>query len=520
MNALQRRRLIHATIAVWAAATWALPSPATGDDAEGAPLAPRVVTLSEARAAAERDGPRVAAARGELRSADGRALAARGAFDANVGGGAYGRSNVTPGFRAGDFVAGFDRRVGGSLRAARALELGGLLTIALTQQRTETSILAQGGAESGVTFFDAIASATLVQPLLRDAGPGTALAPVRAAAERREAARWSLAEARWAARLEATLAYVWLAAGHAERALRKEATHLVLAELENVRELERAGRAARGDVAAVQRALQLRRAEEAAIDGEVHARSVELLRAMGSPPAGAATEVLTVDALGAPSPSLVLASATTTAGLLSRALASNPRLRAMRAELRAHRQEVNLAENQSLVRLDLTATLSSTGRDASLGGANGQVLGARAPGYAVALDLLVPLENRAARGALEQARGAFERLEAEIRDRERDIATSLDRTLAVGRAALQRLELAAAATGFAAESLALEEDRMRAGRSSANDVLLRQQELLVTKLEALRAQTEAALAGASLDALASGDAGGDAPGVQAGGREG
>jgi len=455
----------------------------------------RSVALAEALAAASTNGPRVAAARGAERAAGGRALSTRGTFDTTLGAGLSARSSATPGVRDSDFVAGFDRRIGGQVRAARALETGGAVSVALGQQRTETSIATQGGTLGGLTTFDSAASATLVHPLLRGFGLSASLAPRRAADERWEAAGALLAQARLEAQLDAAVAYVQLVSARDELGLRREATALNRVQIASVRALVVGGRAAEGDVAAVERSLRLREADELAVGAEVTARTADLLRTMGVELRQILeSQVVPADGLPAPRRRAL-------ATLAPLTLAQNPTLKASRAQLRAAGYEATFAGNQTLVRLDLTASVSLAGRDPSVGASAAQVFTGTAPGYLFGLDLTIPIENRAARGAAEASRGEHDRGLAELRDQEREICVALVRASAVQRAASDRIDLALAAARAAEETLRLEEQRMLAGRSSASDVLLRQQELLDARLIALRARTDAALADATIDAL-------------------
>lgn len=468
---------------------------ATGLEASARGDTATTITLADARLRARRAGPGVAASVGAQRVAEGRAVSAYGTFDTIFGAGLQARSSVTPGVRDSDFIAGLDRRLGGQLRAARALETGGSLSLSLGQQHTETSVATQGGTREGVTTFDSAASATLVHPLLRGVGTKSTLAARRAAEERVLAAVADVAGARTTAQLDVTVAYWQLAGSQEEQALRREATRIAVEQLERVRDLVVAGRAANGDVGAVERSVRLRRSDEAAATAEVVARGSELLRAMGAPVAELQTsEVRSGDPLPDPRPH-------PRSDVFAAALRRNPSLVALRAGIRASGQDLTYAENQRLPRLDLTATISSSGRDPLVGASTGQVLTARAPGYLFGLDLTIPLENRAARGAEEAARGEVERQTAELADREREVCASLVRALALERAASERFDLASSAIAFARESLSLEEERLRSGRSSASDVLLRQEELVETQLEAIRARVDAAISGAAIEAL-------------------
>lgn len=455
----------------------------------------RHVSLAEVRRAALKNGVAVAAARATERSLAARALSIRGDFDTSVGTGLTARSNTMPGVSDSDFVAGFDRRVAGQVRAARALETGGTFSVALGQQRTETSIATQGGTQEGRTTFDPTTSATLVHPLLRGFGIGPTLAPRRAIDERSRSASALRAQAQLDAELEAVIAYARLVQARAERRVRRDGIATNREQLTLVRALVASGRAAVGDVAAVERSLRMREADETVLDAEVALRSAELLRAMGGSPRDILeTEVVPADPLPPPEPRA-------SAELAARALAKNPLLVAARAELSAAGYDARFAASQSLVRLDLTAAVSLVGRERSLPASTGQLLSGHAPGYFVGLDLSIPLGNRTARGNEAAANAEVDRRSAELRDRERELCVALAGAIAAERAAAERVALASSAEAAAESTLRLEEDRMLAGRSSTSDVLLRQQELFDTRLVAIRARTDVAIAGAAIAVL-------------------
>ena len=121
--------------------------------------------------------------------------------------------------------------------------------------------------------------------------------------------------------------------------------------------------------------------------------------------------------------------------------------------------------------------------------------------WSAGLAFEVPLENRLAEGQERVARLSSERSRLDAGDLELDIRNQVVRLSSVIRTAAKRVELAKATVGFANQNLEAEKARFSVGRSTNNDVLLRQQELKSTEIQVVRATVDLLVGDNTLAAL-------------------
>jgi outer membrane protein TolC len=119
----------------------------------------------------------------------------------------------------------------------------------------------------------------------------------------------------------------------------------------------------------------------------------------------------------------------------------------------------------------------------------------------VGLTFSLPVQNRAARGAAEAARAGADSAQLDAADLELAIRDGVARFAAQIRSASARAGFAREAVTFAQQNLDAEKARFDVGRSTNNDVLLRQQELKQAEIAVARADVDLLEADAALDAL-------------------
>jgi outer membrane protein TolC len=163
--------------------------------------------------------------------------------------------------------------------------------------------------------------------------------------------------------------------------------------------------------------------------------------------------------------------------------------------------DVQVAAASLRPQLDLTASLGRVGRNLDFTEALHQLTQNDNTVWSAGLTFSLPVQNRAARGASEAARAAGDDARLNAEDLELAIRDGVARFAAQIRAAGQRIEFARASVGYAEQNLEAERARFDAGRSTNNDVLLRQQELKQAQINVARATVDLLEADVALEAL-------------------
>jgi outer membrane protein TolC len=163
--------------------------------------------------------------------------------------------------------------------------------------------------------------------------------------------------------------------------------------------------------------------------------------------------------------------------------------------------DIRVAEASLRPQLDFTGSVGSTGRQADAGEAATQTLRFENTIWSAGLIFQLPLQNRKARGESQAAHLGGDRATLEAADLELAIRDGVARFAARIKAAGQRVELARAAVGFAAQNLEAEKARFSVGQSTNNDVLLRQQELKEAEIKTARATVDLLINDTALTAL-------------------
>lgn len=447
-----------------------------------------------------------------LRVAAANVLAAEGLFDVTLSGDAGFTHNVVPPVRAGDATAGSATSPVLNLAVGRALETGGKLSLNLQGRRTSST---QRFTCTGTTnaldpitnvplppvscdIYQPNVSLTFTQPLLRGFGREITEANLR-----RQRINQSLAllnrQARAAVDVRDTIIAYWeLAYQTKDLEIRRSAEALARQQLATTNALVQVGRMGALEAAAVNRAIAQAQVEVATSEQLSMARSLDLQRlfgtaaptsftgfAAGDPPHAAAHEV-DVDAE------------------TKHALAASPALKSLREGLALKEIDVQVAVASLRPQLDLSASVGRVGRNLDFGNVVRQLGDNDNTIWSAGLTFSFPVQNRAARGAAEAARANGEGARLDAHDLELSIRDTVARLAAQIRSAGQRIEFARASVGFAEQNLEAERARFEVGRSTNNDVLLRQQELKQAQISVARATVDLLEADAALATL-SGD---------------
>lgn len=436
-------------------------------------------------------------------TAEANVTAAEGAFDFLINGGARFTRSTTPAPKPSPLTAGLDLTSGYTntfdlnLGLARPLESGGSVSFNVQGTRIDTSQPIQTVCISSgpCVYYVNTWSLTFSQPLLRNFGREIATANLRSARVQKDLALLSR-QTRAAVVLRDVVAAYWeLAYATQELAIRQSAVELAREQLRITRAQIEVGRLSRLDSASVERAINDRLGDVALAEQALRFRGLDLRRLLGMPVDAGAAPLVAADApAGEPLPHELAAE-------LSRALESNPQLRSARAGLALRDIDVVVAASLLKPRLDFVGQLGTTGRDTSVPDA---FAGARTFDNLIAtagLTFQLPVQNRAARGSTAAARLERESAAVDATAVELDIRDAVSRRVIELDVAARRLQYARAAVGFAQQNLEAEQARFSVGRSTNNDVLLRQQELKQNQLQVVRAQVDVLLAEVTLAAL-------------------
>jgi len=377
------------------------------------------------------------------------------------------------------------------------LPTGGLVSLRArgsreTTDQTFTPLSPAFGSQVGVE---------LRQPLLRDRSIDAARLSVRRASAGREGATASLRRVTTETVAAVEQTYWRLVAARLGIQVREESVRLAQQQLGDTQTRIETGSAPRTELAQPRAELERRRGEllEAReslaradntlklliLDGADDARWSQPL----APVVDTALEVIPADVASA----------------LARALADRPELGIARAQLQSRRAETAFARNEVWPSLDAVAAYDRFGLDGSsnpdsptappglegdLGGSFGSLKDNDFNAVRVAIQLGLPIGNRAARGNAAIARHVERQAEADLaRVRKAIRAEVLDAAVALETAG-QRIEAARSSREAAEIQLSAERDRYATGISTNFLVLTRQNDLSRARLDEISARTD------------------------------
>ena len=384
--------------------------------------------------------------------------------------------------------------------AMRPLRHGGRVGLRLSDgyQRT-SSRLSFGDLFPAETFATTVHSpqlaVTLFQPLLRGLGVAESRGPRRLAAAELTAESLEHAARASAVVRDVVQAYWELAFSTRDREIRGGALELAREQLRVTVAAVEGGKLAPTELRAVEQAIATREELVLLAEVAVSERSLELRQLVGLEIGPGVVDLVAADE------PRVLPVAPDVAAALAAARERNPELVALAAREKSAAIEIDLAERGQRARLDLDASFGPAGNDDALGGALGQVATFASFAGSVGISYSAPVENRAARGRLAQARARRDHVRAAVRELESRIAVAVVRSANLVRSAQKRLQVTAKASALAEANIGSERARWEVGRATSFDLLRRQDELAQAQLAQARARTDYLRATAALDAL-------------------
>jgi outer membrane protein len=464
-----------------------------------APAAEQPLTLMQAIERAVASNADLRRERITIDVAEAQLEAARGIFDFQLTSNLTYSRRTTPPINNQDVQGGFNSNLALNLALARQLESGGGFSLGFNNNRSDTNSRLQCGNLAGLqtdcTIHGSSVELGFTHPVLRGFGSEIAQANIRRQRVQRDQSLLNRQMAASNIIRDVINAYWGLSYATQDLAIRRSAVELAQEQLRITKAQIDVGRLAPVDAAAVERAIGERMQDVLVSEQELLFSTLELRRLFGQ---GAEPEMAIFSANDAPQ---AAGRQVDVAGEVARAVESNPQLRALQLGMKLTEIDMEVARSSLRPRLDFVGQIGATGRRAQLADAIAQAVGLDDMTWSAGLQLEIPLENRVAEGQERVARLGSERSRLEAGDLELEIRSQVVRLTSMIRTASRRVELAKATVGFANQNLEAEKARFSVGRSTNNDVLLRQQELKSTEIQVVRATVDLLVAENSLAAL-------------------
>ncbi|MBC8133015.1 MAG: TolC family protein [Deltaproteobacteria bacterium] len=489
-------------LATIAAAQTPATVPAAAPDVDSPPPGPRL-SLREVLQQASTGNPDLRRQRVAINLANANVLAAEGQFDFALTGDATFARRFSPRISTSQILPAFAQTFTANLALVRPLESGGQISLAAQDivsnsqicitQPSMPSVCTFGG---NLTYYNSNLNLVFTHPLLRGFGTEIATANLRKQRIQRDVSLLNRQAAAAVVIRDVVSAYWDLGYTADDLQIRRSAVTLAQQQRAYTQAQVDVGRLGQADLAAVDRAIADRLQDVALAEQTLLIRALDLERLMGR--AVVATFV-------APTPSERPSSSEPapidTVAETARALQSSPQLRALRAGLELSEIDVRTAQALLRPKLDFTGSVGTAGVQFGFGEAWSQAARFENIVWSAGLAFQLPLQNRAARGNEQAARASGEAARIDLGDLELGIRDGVVRMTAAARTAARRRELARAAVGYAQKNLDAERARFEVGRSTNNDVLLRQQELKNAEIQIARASADLANAETALAAL-------------------
>ncbi len=472
------------------------PGAPDGDANGGTDGATNELRLDAVIAVAVRQSPDLERARIDADLARAQLLRAEGSEDTHLGARAQGaRVHASPNDPNGD-----SETESVTASASRTLSTGGTLGVSVTGDRLQlpgVTVDANGNAQAAVVSrYSAGIAVQLAQPLLRGAGPTAFEAPIRQAAQQRDAA--SLTREAKARDLVVSLvqSYWELAFAWRQLEVRKASLDLAQQQLAYTEGAIRAEKVARSEVLAVEQAIATRKQDVIAAEQALYEQSLALRQLAGLEIGPDAITVKT-EAL----PPNVGAPDLDVAAVVRVAFEHSAELAALEASRHAAEIGEAAADNAAKSKLDFDLTAGPVGAAATASQALSDLVAH--PGYSVTANLTLDhaIERRTERGGQAVARAAVLAARVTERDARARLAVRATRAVQRARAALASIALGDEAIGLAEQNVTAEQKRFELGKSTNFDVLRRQDELEQARLRHAAAITDYLAARADLDGL-------------------
>lgn len=452
------------------------------------------IGLPEVLQVAIRQSPAIARAVVDLEAARADALAAEGLDDVTLT--ASATASRTPVFLPGTLGVYEQDVLALSVGATRGLPSGGTVSgtagARAISERFDPGDMATVPTGSGVV---ATLSASITHPLLRGFGERIARADRRRARVAQDVATLQqTAEALTLIR-DVVIAYWQVAYARQLVDIRVEGLRLATEQLRITQTAVRTGTVSPTEVLAAEHAIAAR--EQAVLLAEVGVsqQSLDLRRMVGLEIGRDQIDLAPTTPLRAPPETY------DTDAMIARALEQNPVIALLEAQQRGTDIEVEVTEDAIRPRLDVRATLGSTGVDGGPGGALADLVRIDQPTILVGVTYEQQLNARAARGARDKALAERRRVRVDLEAARREITVSVAHAINLMRAAQKRIEVSERAIALARRNLEVQQARFLNGKATNFDIVLRQDELQQADVNRALAVSDALAAQATIEAL-------------------
>jgi outer membrane protein TolC len=430
---------------------------------------------------------------------DAQLMAARGNFDFVLTGTLSFQRSLQPPLTAQDIVSGYTNDFGFDLGIQRNLESGGTLKLALQNDAINTNSRLSCGSPTGVattcTYYNSQFDLTFTHPLLRGFGVEITEANIRRNKIQKDVALLTRQMDAANVLRDVITGYWELAYATQALAISNSAVDLAREQLRITKAQIDVGRLAPIDRAAVERAIGDRLQDVALAQQTLYGRTLDLRRLLGTPVDPAQPPLSAVDMPTAAPHDVDIA------GELRHALETNPQLRSLKMGFQLNEIDIQIAENTIAPQLNFVGDIGSRGKNSNFAQTLAQTGGLDSLTISGALNFQAPLENRAANGNYRAAKLILEQSRLDAGTMELGIRDSVIRTSVQIKTASVRVDLAKQTVGFAEQNLEAEKARFSVGRSTNNDVLLRQQELKSAQISVIRANVDLLESDVALSAI-------------------
>lgn len=333
--------------------------------------------------------------------------------------------------------------------------------------------------------YEANVGVSIEQPLLKGAGPTSALAGIRLAERNADAAFQEYRRQMMQIVAEAEMAYWQLHFAQEEYRLSKESVEVAQTLADDSRARFDAGRGSRLDVLEADAGLAMRRSRES----EARQKWVEALNRLASY-FGTSAQESGIEYVATDVPESTDVALSFQGGERTALAMSPDRLRA-RALVEQERIRVAFAKNQRLPQVDLKASAGASGLGYDYATAWRDVEGGRFPAWTVSLEMRIPLFGGVReRNELRAARQRQRQAELNAADVETQLSTGLDTAQQRVGSSLAAARNYRSVVEFRDNLLETQIQSAEVGRTDARTVLEAEQELFVARLGQLQSEIE------------------------------
>ena len=383
------------------------------------------------------------------------------------------------------FVAGAPQRPA-SVTDTFSLELGlsRRFSTGATAQVSYQNVRTANPPAPGIQ--NAVLGLEVTQPLLQGAGRTVNLGDVRMARNSRRVSVYEFRQAAMDVIAQVEQAYWDLVFAYGNLEVRRRSLQLAQDLLESNRERVKAGVLAPAEIVRAQSSVASQQA--AILDAELAVRDAEdALRQLINPPEVELAEDVAVVPTDQPRTDY---EPVDTKWAIYQALLHRPDFIARKADLENLGIELAVARNQLLPTLDLTVFYRTKGAGRSLDTSFDRYSSFLFDDFGGTVEFSVPLERRAARGAVTRVR--LQRLQAlfELKNAEDAIVVEVRRQLRRVRTRYQQIERFRRARQLARERLDAENAKLLLGTATTLDVLEAQRQLTGAERDELRATVD------------------------------